>query len=144
MTGKNDSMTISMTKPSFLRIGALLGALAVGIGAFGAHGLKPHLSDYQIAIFEKGVQYQFVHVLALLAVGILLRQSPDNQWLRRAGWLFVAGIVGFSGSLYLLACRDLLAFPVAWAGPVTPIGGLCFLAGWIILFSDKFQVKSKK
>ena len=139
MTGKNDLMTISMTNTSFLRIGALLGALAVGIGAFGAHGLKPHLSDYQIAIFEKGVQYQFFHVLALLAVGILLRQTPDNQWLRRAGWLFVAGIVGFSGSLYLLACRDIIPFPVTWAGPVTPIGGLCFLAGWLII-----SVTSKK
>lgn len=122
-----------MTNPSFLRIGALLGALAVGIGAFGAHGLKPHLSEYQITIFEKGVQYQFFHVLALLAVGILLQQSPQNLWLKRAGWLFVAGIIGFSGSLYLLACRDLLAFPVGWAGPVTPLGGLCFLAAWVIL-----------
>lgn len=122
-----------MTNISFIRTGALLGALAVAIGAFGAHGLKPYLSDYQIAIFEKGVQYQFFHVLALLVVGILLRQSPDNQWLRRAGWLFVAGIIGFSGSLYLLACRDLLAFPVTWAGPVTPLGGLCFLAAWLIL-----------
>ena len=128
-----------MTSVSFLRIGALFGALAVGIGAFGAHGLKPHLSDYQIAIFEKGVQYQFFHVLALLAVGILLRQTPENQWLRRAGWFFVAGIIGFSGSLYLLACRDLLAFPVGWAGPVTPLGGLCFLVGWGIL-----AVKSSK
>lgn len=122
-----------MTNVSFLRIGALLGALAVGIGAFGAHGLKPHLSEYQITIFEKGVQYQFFHVLALLAVGILMRQSPQNPWLERAGWLFVAGILGFSGSLYLLACRDLLAFPVGWAGPITPLGGLCFLAAWVIL-----------
>lgn len=122
-----------MTNVSFLRIGALLGALAVGIGAFGAHGLKPHLSEYQITIFEKGVQYQFFHVLALLAVGILMRQSPQNPWLERAGWLFVAGVLGFSGSLYLLACRDLLAFPIGWAGPITPLGGLCFLAAWVIL-----------
>ncbi|MFN0175196.1 MAG: DUF423 domain-containing protein [Saprospiraceae bacterium] len=119
--------------PDFLRWAALLGALAVGIGAFGAHGLKPQLSDYQIAIFEKGAQYQFYHVLALLAVALLLRQSPENRWLRRAGWFFIAGIVGFSGSLYLLACRDLLSFSVAWAGPVTPIGGLCFLTGWAML-----------
>jgi len=123
-----------MTNANFLRIGAMFGALAVGIGAFGAHGLKPHLSDYQITIFEKGVQYQFYHTLALLAVGFLLQQMPDNPWFRRAGWLFVAGIVGFSGSLYLLACRDLLAFPVGWAGPVTPIGGLCFLAAWGMIF----------
>lgn len=119
-----------MAQFPFLRIAALLGAFAVGIGAFGAHGLKPHLSDYQIAIFEKGVQYQFYHVLALLALGLLLRQTPENYWLRRAGWFFIAGIVGFSGSLYLLACRDLLGFPVAWAGPITPLGGLCFLIAW--------------
>lgn len=119
-----------MQHSNFIRIGAWLGAITVAIGAFGAHGLKPHLSEYQITIFEKGVQYQFVHLLALLAVGLLLQQLPDNKWFRRAGWLFIAGIAGFSGSLYLLACRDLLAFPVGWAGPVTPLGGLCFLAAW--------------
>lgn len=118
---------------NFLRIGAAFGALSVGIGAFGAHGLKPHLTDYQIEIFEKGVQYQFYHALALVLVGILIRQTPTNPWLRRSGWFFVAGIVGFSGSLYLLACRDLIAIPVQWVGPVTPLGGLCFLAGWLFL-----------
>lgn len=122
-----------MTNFPFLRTGALLGAFTVGIGAFGAHGLKPHLSEYQIAIFEKAVQYQFYHALALLAVGILCQYSPENKWLPRAGWFFMAGIVGFSGSLYLLACRDLLSFPVGWAGPVTPLGGLCFLAAWVML-----------
>lgn len=122
-----------MTNSTFLRIGALLGALTVTIGAFGAHGLKPLLSEYQITIFEKGVQYQFYHTLAIMVVGLLLQQSPDNKWFKRAGWLFVAGIAGFSGSLYLLACRDLLAFSVAWAGPVTPLGGLCFIAAWGML-----------
>lgn len=117
----------------FIRLAALLGALAVGIGAFGAHGLKPLLNEYQIAIFEKGVQYQFYHALALLAVGILLQKNPESLWLRRSGWAFIAGIAGFSGSLFLLACRDLLPFSVFWAGPVTPIGGLCFLAGWTML-----------
>lgn len=119
-----------MTHSTFLRIGAILGALAVGIGAFGAHGLKPHLSEYQIAIFEKGVQYQFFHTLALLAIGLLLQHQPANKWFIRAGWLFLAGIIGFSGSLYLLACRDLISIPVDWVGPITPLGGLCFLAAW--------------
>ena len=123
---------------NFLQLAAILGALAVSIGAFGAHGLKPHLTAAQIDIFEKGVQYQFYHVLALFATGLLLQHSPDNRRLHWAGWLFVAGIVAFSGSLYLLACRDLIAFPVAWAGPVTPLGGLCFLAGWIALASAKY------
>jgi uncharacterized membrane protein YgdD (TMEM256/DUF423 family) len=118
----------------FIKIGALLGAAAVGIGAFGAHGLKPLLSEYQIAIFEKGVQYQFYHSLAMLAAGILAQKNPESVWLRRSGWFFLAGILGFSGSLFLLACRDLLPFSVIWAGPVTPLGGLCFLAGWLSLW----------
>jgi uncharacterized membrane protein YgdD (TMEM256/DUF423 family) len=118
----------------FIKIGALLGAAAVGIGAFGAHGLKPLLSEYQIAIFEKGVQYQFYHSLAMLAVGILAQKKPESVWLRRSGWFFLAGILGFSGSLFLLACRDLMPFSVIWAGPVTPLGGLCFLAGWLSLW----------
>ena len=128
-----------MTNLSFLRIGALLGALAVVIGAFGAHGLKPHLSEYQITIFEKGVQYHFYHVLALMAVGLLLRQFPENPWIRQAGWLFVAGIVFFSGSLYLLACRDLIPFPVSWVGPITPIGGLFFISGWLRLALGRYK-----
>ena len=128
---------MNFSDKKFLQLAAILGALAVGIGAFGAHGLKPHLSQYQIDIFEKGVQYQFYHALALLATALLLRQSPGNIWLRRAGWLFFAGIVFFSGSLYLLACRDLLAIPVAWVGPVTPLGGVCFIGGWIALASAK-------
>lgn len=123
-----------MTYSSLLRTGAVFGALAVITGAFGAHGLKPHLTDYQIAIFEKGVQYQFYHTAAMLAVALLLKQSPDNQWLKRAGWCFILGIIFFSGSLYLLACRDLLPLPVAWVGPITPIGGLCFILGWGMLF----------
>lgn len=132
-----------MQPMSFIRLAALLGAATVALGAFGAHGLRnaqPPLSEYQLRIFEKGVQYQFVHVLALLAVGILLAQQPmGNDRLRWAGWLFVAGISGFSGSLYLLACRDVLPFSVAWAGPVTPIGGLCFIAGWVLLFLSSFR-----
>ena len=132
----------AMQSISFIRLAALLGAITVAIGAFGAHGLRnaqPPLSEYQFRIFEKGVQYQFVHVLALLAVGLLLAQQPDNQRLRWAGWLFVVGIAGFSGSLYLLACRDVLPFSVAWAGPVTPLGGLCFIAGWVLLFLSSLR-----
>jgi uncharacterized membrane protein YgdD (TMEM256/DUF423 family) len=125
-------MTTQNTSSKWIAWAALFGALAVGIGAFGAHGLKPRLTEYQVQIFEKGVQYHFYHALAMLAVGILAAQSP-SRWLERAGWLFLIGIACFSGSLYLLACRDLLPFGVAWAGPVTPLGGLCFLAGWLLV-----------
>ena len=128
---------MNFSDKNFLQLAAILGATAVGIGAFGAHGLKPHLTPYQLDIFEKGVQYQFYHALALLATALLLQRSPGNRRLRWAGWLFFAGIVAFSGSLFLLACRDLIAIPVAWAGPVTPLGGLCFIAGWIALASAK-------
>lgn len=123
--------------PPFFRIAALLGALAVGLGAFGAHGLKPRLTEYQLDIYEKAVLYQFVHALALLGVALALHHFPQRVWLKRAGWLFIAGMLAFSGSLYLLACRDLLPFPVGWAGPVTPLGGLCFLAGWTSLLVER-------
>ena len=117
-----------------IRIAAISGALVVILGAFGAHGLKPHLEAYQLSIYEKGVQYQFYHSLALLVAGVLEAQKGGSKWLNYAGWLFLAGIVCFSGSLYLLACRDLLSFPVAWAGPVTPLGGVGFIAGWLMLW----------
>jgi uncharacterized membrane protein YgdD (TMEM256/DUF423 family) len=117
-----------------IRMAALFGASAVGIGAFGAHGLKPHFSEYQMDIFEKGVQYHFFHALALLGAGILQHRFPSNTQYKTAAYLFAAGIVAFSGSLYLLAAADLLPFPVRWAGPVTPLGGLCFLGGWIAIF----------
>lgn len=118
----------------FFQWAGILGASAVLIGAFGAHGLKPHLSTYQLEIYEKGVQYHFIHTLALFGLALLLQRDSENKSLRWGGYLFVLGIVGFSGSLYLLACRDLLPFPVGWAGPVTPLGGLCFVGGWIALF----------
>jgi uncharacterized membrane protein YgdD (TMEM256/DUF423 family) len=121
---------------SSLRWAAVLGAVTVAIGAFGAHGLKPHFSPYQVDIFEKGVQYQFYHVLALAVVGILA-SNRKNVWLTRAKWCFTVGILAFSGSLYLLAMRDLLPFSVAFAGPVTPLGGLLFIGGWLCLLKDQ-------
>lgn len=117
-----------------LQIGCLAGALAVVLGAFGAHGLKPQLDAYQLGIYEKAVQYQFYHALALLAAGLLERQLGASSWTRYAGWAFLGGMLCFSGSLYLLACRNLLPFSVAWAGPVTPLGGLGFIAGWVMLW----------
>lgn len=121
-----------------LRIAAIAGFTAVAIGAMGAHALKPYLSEYQIAIFEKGVHYHFYHTLAILAVAVMQKKAESDNRLKWAGLLFLAGIICFSGSLYLLACRDLLAFPVGWAGPVTPLGGLLFMAGWgMVFFSAK-------
>ena len=123
-----------MNDPSTLRAAALLGALAVALGAFGAHGLTGKLTDLQLATYRTAVDYHFYHTLALLVVGFV-RTRSDQVWLRRAAVLFVAGVVCFSGSLYLLSCRELLGLGTGWRwlGPVTPVGGLFFLLGWAAL-----------
>ena len=108
--------------------GAVLGALGVAAGAFGAHALKASLSPEKLAIFEVGVRYQLIHALALLAVGLALRQT-DGALVRAAGPLFLGGVILFSGSLYALA----LGGPPSWLGPVTPLGGLLLIGGWIVL-----------
>ncbi len=123
----------------FIRLTALLGAAAVVIGAFGAHGLKGFFERQQIDAvgplhtYETGVQYHFYHTLAIGLVGLLLARMPENKWLVRAGWFFLTGIICFSGSLYLLATQAILPFSVRWVGPVTPLGGLFFIAGWLAL-----------
>ncbi len=108
---------------------AVLGALAVGLGAFGAHGLKPHLDAYQTEIFNKAVLYHFIH---LLAAWLAIVQCK-NEWMVRAARFFLAGIFLFSGSLYLLATAHLLGASKAILGPITPLGGLCFIAAWAML-----------
>jgi uncharacterized membrane protein YgdD (TMEM256/DUF423 family) len=110
---------------TFLALGALMAGLAVAAGAFGAHGLRNRLSPEMLAVFETGVRYQMYHALGLLAVAWAATRWPGAA---TAGWLFVAGIVVFSGSLYVLALSG-----VKWLGAVTPLGGLCFLAGWAAL-----------
>jgi uncharacterized membrane protein YgdD (TMEM256/DUF423 family) len=122
-----------------IKIAAIFGFFGVMIGAMGAHALKPHLSEYQMYIFEKGVHYQFYHTLAILGVGLFQLVDKKPNALNWVLWLFVAGIFCFSGSLYLLACRDLIPFPVGWAGPVTPLGGLLFMGAWGGLFWHAHQ-----
>lgn len=119
---------------TFGTIAAVYGAVAVILGAFGAHALKDKLDAYQHTIYEKAVSYQFYHVAALLAVAFLAEKTQANT-LNYAGWLFTVGILFFSGSLYLLATKSLLGMEVATPvlGPITPIGGLCMIAGWIFL-----------
>jgi len=120
----------SMKSNKYLMLAGLMGLLAVGIGAFGAHGLKPLLSAKQVGIFETGVAYHFYHTLAIFGVAVLLRNEV-NAWWSRAGWAFGIGILLFSGSLYLLACRDLLGIEsTSVLGPLTPIGGVFFMLGW--------------
>lgn len=114
-----------------MRIAAVSGAVSVLLGAFGAHTLKEHLPAEALQVFETGVRYQFIHTIALLLCGVL----SDRFLTLRAGKFFVAGIVLFSGSLYLLALRSQLGIDSwTWLGPLTPLGGIMFILGWISLF----------
>lgn len=122
-----------MTARSTLVIAALLGALAVALGAFAAHGLQTLLSERLLQVFQIGVQYQFYHVFALLLTG-LLQQRRDSRGLRLAAILFLLGILIFSGSLYVLALSG-----VHWLGAITPLGGSAFIAGWLVLAFSIFK-----
>ena len=111
----------------FLSIGSISGALAVMLGAFGAHGLKGKLSEKMLANYMTGVEYHFYHTFALLAVG-LLAMHFQSRLLSASGWVFIIGIMIFSGSLYVLALTGITKL-----GAITPIGGLFFIIGWILL-----------
>ena len=114
----------------WIKLGGILGGLSVMLGAFGAHSLKERLTEKSLATFQTGVQYQFMHSIALILVGLLMLSlgEESNKRLNRSGWFFAIGILLFSGSLYSLA----LGGP-RWLGPVTPLGGLCFMIGWVLL-----------
>ena len=109
----------------FISLGALSGLLAVAFGAFGAHALRGRLDEYAMGVFETAVQYHFYHTLALLAVGLIAMHQPQTALLRSSGWLFVIGLLLFSGSLYCLSLTG-----IKWLGAITPLGGLAFIAGW--------------
>ena len=118
----------------FLKTAALAGGVSVALGAFGAHALKGSISDYAVSIFETAARYQFYHVFALLAAAILYKEFP-NRLMQWSGVLFIAGIILFSGSLYVLTYIKAAVLPgYDWIGAITPFGGLCFIAGWICLF----------
>ena len=119
---------------------SVAGLLAVVLGAFGAHSLKPFLTEYQLAIWEKGVQYQFYHALALLSCGFFTQYNSSKK-VKYAAYCFIAGIIGFSGSLYLLATINYHHLPTIVLGPVTPLGGLLFIAGWGTLVSEGLSQK---
>ena len=112
---------------AFLALGALSALLSVAAGAFGAHALRERLTPDMLAVFETGARYQMYHALALLAVAWAAGRWPSTAAVA-AGWLFVAGTVVFSGSLYLLALTG-----ARWLGALTPLGGLAFIAGWAAL-----------
>lgn len=118
----------------FLQTAALLGALSVALGAFGAHGLKKLVPPETVTTFETGVRYQFYHVFALLAVAILYDRF-NADWMRYAGISFLVGIVLFSGSLYLLTIlKATNTVGLSGLGAITPFGGLFLIAGWVCMF----------
>jgi uncharacterized membrane protein YgdD (TMEM256/DUF423 family) len=112
----------------FLILGACNAFIAVLLGAFGAHALKTRLPADLMAVFQTGNQYHFYHALGLLLVGLTAMHLSDSASLRAAGWLMLAGIGLFSGSLYLLAVTG-----VRWLGAITPLGGMAFLLAWLLL-----------
>ena len=113
---------------TFFILASILSGLAVALGAFGAHALKARLSPDMLQIFETGVRYHFYHALALGLVVVAMQYWPKTNLPTIAGWLFVVGIVIFSGSLYILSTTG-----VRWWGAITPIGGVAFIAGWACL-----------
>ncbi len=117
---------------TFLIAATIFGGLAVAFGAFGAHALKAKISAEHLQIFETGVRYQFYHTLALILLAIAFDKISAGP-AQIAGYSFIVGIILFSGSIYLLATRELLGID-SWKsilGPLTPLGGLCLLSGWV-------------
>ena len=116
-----------------IRTGAIIAAFSVMMGAFGAHLLKDILSDKALSLYETGIKYQLYHSFALIIAGILYHLSPDKK-IKTASTLFLLGILFFSGSLYVLCYKiNNNIEGLKWVGPITPLGGLCFIAGWILL-----------
>ncbi|MEL6141961.1 MAG: DUF423 domain-containing protein [Bacteroidota bacterium] len=124
-----------MLPQRIFRVAAALGVLSVALGAFGAHGLKSLASAAELSTFETAVRYQFYHVFALALTGVLAHLFPQqtNSW-RRAAWAFGWGIIIFSGSLYALTAAKINGLEMGWLGAITPLGGLGFIIGWILLF----------
>lgn len=119
----------------FLVIGSLFLAFAVVFGAFGAHALRQQVPEQAIGTWQTGVLYQFMHGFGLLIIGVLLLRFPELTGLKVAGVLFIVGILFFSGSLYGLVLTNW-----RWLGPITPLGGLCFIAGWVSMAWGLFRL----
>jgi uncharacterized membrane protein YgdD (TMEM256/DUF423 family) len=111
----------------FLSAGGLMALAAVALGAFGAHALKGRLSAEMLAVWHTGVEYHIYHALGLLAVGLVATQLPESALLKWSGWLMLAGILLFSGSLYAFTLSG-----ARWLGAITPVGGMAFLASWAL------------
>jgi uncharacterized membrane protein YgdD (TMEM256/DUF423 family) len=121
---------------TYLAWGALLAMLSVAVGAFGAHLLEPIIGADAIQVYETGVQYHMMHALGLILIAILAGQWGESARLRWSGRLLLAGIILFSGSLYVLSITGITIL-----GAITPLGGICFLTGWLLLAIEGFVRK---
>lgn len=121
--------------PVFLLFATVAGFTAVALGAFAAHGLRARLAEEALSAFQTGVQYQMYHALVLIAVALMAKVFGQSAALLASSWLFLLGIVLFSGSLYILAVGG-----PRWLGPITPLGGLCFLLGWLALLVEAIRL----
>jgi len=125
-----------------LILSACYGLTGVILGAFGAHALKDRLDPAQLLSYETGVRYQLIHAVAMMVVA-LLAGSAESPLLKWSGQLFAIGIFLFSFSIYLLATRELTGLASwKWLGPVTPLGGLCLISGWLLLLVWAIRQKS--
>jgi uncharacterized membrane protein YgdD (TMEM256/DUF423 family) len=127
---------------SFLSLGAFFGALAVALGAFGAHGLKKIVLPDAVGVFQTGVQYQMYHTLALMVTAIVYERLP-NKWIEWTGYFFCFGILFFSGSLYFITALNASGkiVPVS-VGLITPVGGLFFICGWLCFLIGIVKISS--
>ncbi len=126
----------------FFIAGCIAALTAVAMGAFAAHGLADKLVVERLEVFRTGVTYQFYHAFALIITALVAYVLPRRLVLI-SGWFFIGGIFFFSGSLYALALREWIGFPIDWLGPVTPFGGLLFICGWAVLAWAAFPEKPK-
>ena len=123
----------------FLALGFLFAALSVIMGAFAAHGLQKYLDnglmdEHSMKVWETAARYQMYHAFAIIIGGILVKLFGENKFYKISIWLFIVGIIFFSGSLYLLSTNKILGIENwTWLGPITPLGGLCFISGWVLL-----------
>lgn len=122
-----------MAKAFFLS-GLILATLAVMLGAFGAHGLKSQVSEEMLSNYQTGIQYHFYHALGLILLALFIIVKGDSSLANWTGWLFLGGIIIFSGSLYVMAGTN-----AKWLGAITPIGGLAFIIGWVLWLVDVYQ-----
>lgn len=123
-------------------IGSILGATAVVFGAFGAHALKSYLTEAQLTSYQTGVQYQIIHAVVIIIIGIIYHLSKNKNFLN-AAYIMFAGVMMFSFSIYLLSLRDLLSMPqLTFLGPVTPIGGTLIIIAWILVLINAVKIKN--